>query len=75
MTMKISILTASVNPTRYDTKMLRGLTYDQAVEFFDNDTIGCCSYHTYDVDLTQANEFRAWSEDDTDIMLVWVRAK
>lgn len=54
------------------------MTYDEAVEFFKNDTIGACACYESIVDQSKPNEFRfacdgAFFGDGSDCMFVWVK--
>lgn len=80
--MKVTIFSASVNPSYYyDLEKIGKMSYDRAVEFFTKeDTIGACAYHFHEVDLTQPNEFFFCADganygDDSDTMFVWTKVE
>lgn len=76
--MRVTILSASVNPSYYDLPMIAAMDFDGAVEFFKNDPKCCCSVRQYDVDLSKANEFKFCADgaaegDGSDTMFVWTK--
>lgn len=77
--MEVKIFSASVNPSYdYNLEQIGKMTYDEAVEFFKNDTIGACVYHENVVDQSKPNEFKFASDgaffgDGSDCMFVWVK--
>ena len=78
--MKVTIFSASVNPSYdYNLEQIGKMTYDEAVEFFKNDTIGACACYESIVDQSKPNEFSfcsvgAFFCDGSDCMFVWVKA-
>ncbi len=78
--MEVKIFSASVNPSYdYNLEQIGKMTYDEAVEFFKNDTIGACACYESIVDQSKPNEFRfacdgAFFGDGSDCMFVWVKA-
>ena len=79
--MKVTIFSASVNPSYdYNLTEIGGLSYDEAVNFFDNDEIGACSCYEREVDISKPNEFMFCADganfgDGSDTMFVWVKVK
>ena len=77
--MKVKIFSASVNPSYdYNLVQIGKMTYDEAVEFFKNDTIGACECHEYVVDQSKPNDFKFASDGaflgvGSDCMFVWVK--
>lgn len=77
--MKVQIFSASVNPSYdYDLVAISKMSFDQAVEYFKNDTIGACSCVMREVDLSKPNEFSFCAHganygDGSDTMFVWAK--
>lgn len=77
--MEVKIFFASVNPSYdYNLEQIGKMTYDEAVEFFKNDTIGACSYYENVFDQSKPNEFKfacngAIFGDGSDCMFAWVK--
>ena len=76
--MKIKVFYASVNPNYYDTKKLVALSYDDAVEFFENEEKRCCTTYEKVIDPTKANEYIFYADgtcygDNTDALLVYMK--
>jgi len=68
-----------VNPSYdYNLENISKLSFDKAVEYFDNDGIGACSCHLHEVELSKPNEFSFCADganfgDGSDTMFVWVK--
>ena len=77
--MKVQIFSASVNPSYdYDLVTIGKLSFDEAVEYFENDGIGACSCNLREVDITKPNEFSFCADGadygvGSDTMFVWVK--
>jgi len=77
--MEVKIFFASVNPSYdYNLEEIAKMAYDEAVEFFKNDTIGACSYYENVFDQSKPNEFKfacngAIFGDGSDCMFAWVK--
>ena len=77
--LKVFIFSASVNPeSGYDLVSISRMGYDDAVEFFKNDTIGCCNCIERELDLSKSNEFGFCADganfgDGSDTMFVWTK--
>jgi len=74
----VKIFHASVNPSYYDLVEIGKMSYDDAVKFFENDTIHCCNVYEREVDTLKPNEFKfscdgADGGDGSDTMFVWVK--
>ena len=78
---RIRIFHASVNPRGYPYETLEKISqmsFDEAVEFFDNETEICaCTTGMAVIDDTKPHEFRMHAEDaaggDPDTMFNWVK--
>lgn len=69
----VKIFSASVNPSYgYDLVKIGKMSYDEAVEFFENDKIGACTCYEHEVDTTKSNEFK-FAADENDTMFVWTK--
>ena len=77
--MKVKIFSASVNPSfDYNLEQIGKLSFDEAVEYFENDSICACSCNLREVDITKPNEFSFCADgadygDGSDTMFVWVK--
>lgn len=79
--MKVQIFSASVNPSDsygYNLVGISMMTFDQAVEYFKNDTIGACYCKLREVDLSKPNEFSFCADgadygDGSDTLFVWTK--
>lgn len=77
--MKVKIFSASVNPSfDYNLEQIGKLSFDEAVEYFENDRICACSCNLREVDITKPNEFSFCADganygDGSDTMFVWVK--
>ena len=77
--MKVKIFSASVNPSfDYNLEQIGKLSFDEAVEYFENDNICACSCNLREVDITKPNEFSFCADgadygDGSDTMFVWVK--
>ena len=77
--MKVQIFSASVNPFDYDLVTIGKLSFDEAVDFFENeDEFRACSYNMREVELSKPNEFSFCADganygDGSDTMFVWVK--
>ena len=77
--MEVKIFFVSVNPSYdYNLEEIGKMAYDEAVEFFKNDTIGACSYYENVFDQSKPNEFKfacngAIFGDGSDCMFAWVK--
>ena len=77
--MEVKIFSASVNPSYdYNLEEIGKMAYDEAVEFFKNDTIGACSYYENVFDQSKPNEFKfacngAIFGNGSDCMFAWVK--
>jgi hypothetical protein len=49
------------------------MTFDEAVEFFENDEVCACKTGMYTVDDTTPHEDTLHADDPTDTMLNWVK--
>ena len=77
--LKVFIFSASVNPSYdYDLVTIGKLSFDEAVEYFKNDTIGACSCNMRELDLSKSNEFSFCADGadlgvGSDTMFVWTK--
>ena len=80
--MKVTIFSASVNPSYYyELEKFGKMSYDRAVEFFTKeDTIHACTYYFHEIDLSEPNEGFFCSDganygDGSDTMFVWYKVE
>ena len=78
MKMRITILSASVNPDAYNLMKLSRMSYDEAKQFFDNDQKQECNVREYVVNQNQEHEATFHSDgvfggDGSDAMLNWIK--
>ena len=76
---RIRIFHASVNPECYDLNKLAAMNFDEAVEYFENETEICaCNTGITTIDDTKPHEFTLHAEGTADnccpdTMLNWVK--
>lgn len=70
--MKVQIFYVSLNPSYYDMSEIREMSFDDAVEFFENDEVQCCTACLHEVDLTKPNETMSCS-DEGDELIFWTK--
>ena len=70
---RIRIFHASINPDCYNVIRLSRMTFDEAVEFFENDEVCACNTGMYTVDDTTSHEDTLHADCPTDTMLNWVK--
>ena len=75
---KVLLLHVSLNPEYYNLERLSQYTFDQALEFFENDEVCCKTYGVEEIDLSQPNEFAFHADgvaigDGSDTMLNWLK--
>ena len=78
--MKITILSASVNPEYYDIAHIAEMSYDEAKEYFKNDLINAATVTEREVDQITPHEsfFHAEgvnSGDGSDTMFNWLKVE
>ena len=76
--MKTTIFYASVNMAEYLGINFTGMTYDEAVEFFKNDTVGCATTKEIEFNTSKPNQMMfcpdgAENCDFSDTLFVWVK--
>lgn len=76
--MKIKIFSASVNPEMYNISEIASMNYDEAKDFFEHETVNCCSYRTIEVDQTKEQEIVFHADgvhggDGSDTMFNWLK--
>lgn len=77
----MTIFYASVNPSYYDKEVLNALTkmkFDEAVDFFEKDTIGACTTKTIESTCSPKDEMRFFSDgadygDTSDSLFLWIK--
>lgn len=77
---KVRIFHASVNPEYYDVKALTMMKFDEAVDFFENDTLKACTRSIVDYPYPINAEHCFFPEganygDTSDCLLVWVKVE
>ena len=70
---RIRIFHASVNPECYNVLRLARMTFDEAVEFFENDEVCACSTGMYEVRDNIPNEDTLHADVPEDTMLNWIK--
>ena len=76
--MKTTIFYASVNMAEYLGINFTGMTYDEVVEFFKNDTVGCATTKEVEFDTSKPNQISFYPSngengDFSDTLFVWVK--
>lgn len=75
---KMTIFYASVNPSYYDVEALTKMKFDEAVDFFEKDTLGACTTKTIESTCSPKDEMRFFSDgadkgDTSDSLLLWIK--
>lgn len=76
--MKARILSVSLSPAAYDIREIAKMTFDEAKSFFESDTIGCCNYRDFVIDMSKVGETRfhadgVYEGDGSDTVLNWLK--
>lgn len=77
---KIKIFHASVAPLCYDLKKIATMDFDEAVEFFKNDEVGCCTTDIDYIDTTCNGQYifhadGVFNGDGSDTMFNWIKVE
>lgn len=76
--MKVRILSISLNPNKYDVSKLARMSYDEAKEFAEKDTLNCMSCRNFTINPNEVQEVTFHADgvrfgDTSDTVLNWLK--
>lgn len=77
---KVTIFYASVSPMAYDVRKFAKMNFDEAVEFFEKDDVGCCTTRFKELSTKVPAEYLFHPEgaeqgDGSDCLFMWVKVE